>query len=188
MKKFPLLLILLGLFAWQNLLADVVTPGEISRNFSIINLKDFPDLEFYYLNPTYYYNQGYQQGDPVEVVIEAGEDYSVGRWGDQAVLRARKKSDSEEVGESKMLVGGGENVSNERISYILDEIKIESVKDGLIHFTVQKSFQVFEDGHQKKIKKGSVGAVEPLYLGLAGAMALGLAIFFFLRRRKAAKA
>lgn len=183
MKRIQLLSFCLLIFTAFSLKADVVTPGETQRAFTIINLEDFSDYEFYFRQSTYFYDQGYQQGDDLEVVFKANEHYRGGRDSDRSSIFATKNGDEQTVFQSDEMVGGMEVISDYDVYYILDEIQIQSVKDGLVKFKVCKSYYVYGDGVKKKIRKGMIGIGGPWYLVFAGIAALVLIAFFIFRRK-----
>lgn len=53
-------------------------------------------------------------------------------------------------------LGGDTQIDDFKASYIVQEIKISSVKDGVINYKVVGQYKVYPDGATKKIRKGMV--------------------------------
>jgi hypothetical protein len=180
-KIFVTLLLLLSV---GQLYADVATEGEQDIYIEIINAADFPSYKFYIKSQSYYYDMGYQPGELTTVYLEPGKHTSTGDRGSASLLYAEGKGITFQ---SKSEVGGSTIDHTEGVSYILDRIKIISLKKKVIKFEVVERQLIGEDGKvMKTIKKGSMGSLAPGQLvlyALPVVCLLGLLLFFRFRRK-----
>lgn len=175
-------------------LADLVTEGEVSHKFTIVNLDEFPEYEFFILYQTYYYDRGYQEGAANEKAVDHGNYYRGGDRSGTSPLYARlktKKGRKKKGPESSIRLGGREVVAERDAQSIHDDYKIISINDTLIELELVDQKIMLGNGKELKINKGSissgaeVGGIDLIYFALPGVCLLSILAFFVYRRRAA---
>jgi hypothetical protein len=194
MKRITYFLLLTGILFTSRLAADVVEPGEIQRQFKVINLDAFPGHDFYILYTGYHYHQGYQPNEPFRIWLEQDSVYSTSSRDDNSLIYAVNVKDSGEVWASDISVGGGDIVSSERIYTVIDVVRIKSVQDQKVEIEFVKEIVVYKDGstREKRAKGNGLNGLPPGAGGgtpgwmywLMPALSLLAIVFFLLWRRK----
>jgi hypothetical protein len=170
-------------------LADLVTEGQIAREFSFTNLDAFKNYSFTYKYTSYHYDHGYQPNEPEIIVCKQNQRYTAGTRFDKTFLEAKDKSGHVFV--SEIAVGGDSQVSNNSINSVVDVYSIVSIKDSVIKLKRTEEITVYKNGKEKK-RKGELGAIatdgdsniKPWLIGAALAAMLGLVVFFVMKRNK----
>jgi hypothetical protein len=166
--------------------ADVLVEGEVDIRVKVLNLADFPEFDFYIEYQDYYYEYGWKAGDISQVPIKDKEEFETGDRGGSSKLFAKDRQGTLYSTENGL--GGDTQIDDFKASYIVQEIKLSSVKDGVINYQVVGQYKVYPDGATKKIRKGMVLTGIYLFgmdLGvlLLPIVCLGGLIFFFWIRR-----
>lgn len=187
MKKAVLFLFVLLSGFTAN--ADVVEPGEVDINFKVINLEQFPEYKFYYYYQTYYYEYGYQAGDLLRNELLQDSVVMGGSRGDHTYIEAVDSS-GKVVAESDREIGGQAYGQPESVSYLLQVIEIERIKDGVIHYKITKTKKVKgwgNDAAEEDLLPGFWDNNRWILYGLVPAMAAIGLFFLFLKRITLAK-
>lgn len=169
-------------------LADLVTEGQIAREFSFTNLDAFKNYSFTYKYTSYHYDHGYQPNEPEIIFCKQNQRYQAGTRFDQTYLEAKDKSGHVFV--SEMAVGGDLQVSNNNIISMVDVYMIVSIKDSVIKLKRTEEITVYKNGKEKK-RKGELEAIatdgdsntKPWLIGVALAAMMGLMLFFVMKRK-----
>lgn len=176
--------------------ADLVTEGEVTHEFTILNLDEFEEYEFYILFQTYYYDRGYQEGPTKEMSVAPGKYFRGGQRSGTSPLYARLKSDENEGPDpsSSIRLGGRQIVAERNARSIQDDYRIVSINDSLIELELVEQRIMLNNGKKIQIKKGSlssgmeVGGMDLIYFVLPGVCLLGILAFFVYRRRASGSA
>ena len=166
--------------------ADVATEGEVDVRVELMNAQDFPKFKFFIKYQEYYYDMGYQPGDVTPVYFEPGKPISTGERGDASLLYAEDENGHEYASEEP--IGGVATDFGRDVSYLLDQIKVTSIKGDLIKFKVVSRHKVDSDGKLIGVKKGEFSAEDPenrnwMLIILPAVCLLGLVLFFIFRKR-----
>lgn len=187
-------LFFLSVFFITGLFADVVEPGEIERQFKVVNLNEFPDYQFHIMYTGYHYDHGYQRNTPHAIILEQDSVYSTSSREDNSLIYAVNKKNESEEWASDNAVGGGDHVSSDDIYTIIDVVRITRVADQKVEFKIEKEIIVYKDGRTKERKhKGGAGFM-PLggggstpgwvYWLLPSVSILAMAAFILWRRKQ----
>ena len=117
--------------------ADVAIEGQVERRIRVTNIKDFPDFEFFFMYDEYVYDMGYHAIDPRKVIIVQDSIYSTGDRFSSAYLQAISKNDIEAKTENEL--GGSAQTGNGSVQYLVDDIKILKIENGIIYYKVLKT-------------------------------------------------
>lgn len=109
--------------------ADVTIPGEVDKQFKIINVDKFPQYQFTFVIQHYKYFQGYQPTGKENKVIINNEIYQCSNHNDNSLITAIDSAGN--VFTSTVYVGGKKNFASNVDGYI-EVYKIVSVKNKVI--------------------------------------------------------
>lgn len=154
MKKFKSILSLFLLSFPIHSFADIVEEGQVTRKISISNLSQFKDYRFFILFQNYTYDQGPQPGVVDTIWIEQGREYITGAKGDQSKLYGILNSDPSAFFSTGEEIGGYDIIGNSRISFLIDQYGITTIKDGIIVIQKEKTISVYENGTRKSSREG----------------------------------
>lgn len=169
-------------------LADLITEGQIAREFAFTNLDAFKNYSFSYKYTSYHYDHGYQPNEPEIIICKQNQRYTAGTRFDKTYLEAKDKSGHVFV--SQIAVGGDIQVSNNNINSMVDVYTIVSIKDSVIKLKRTEEITVYKNGKEKK-RKGELGTIatdgdsniKPWLIGAALAAIIGLIVVFLLKRK-----
>ncbi len=164
MKKLISLLILIS--AFQFCKADVTIPGEVDREFKIINIDNFPKWQFTFKIQHYKYFQGYQPTNVENKVIVNNEVYSCSNHGDDSFITATESNGKTYT--STIKVGGKKNFAS-NVKGFIEVYKIVSVQNNIVELKLVETItQTNENGETKEVikKAGKMGIDNFVMIGL----------------------
>ncbi|MES2776787.1 MAG: hypothetical protein V4722_21590 [Bacteroidota bacterium] len=187
MAKKLILTAILSIGLLHMSMADIITEGQIARQFVINNLAKYKGFSFTYKYYTYHYHQGYHADTPTIKECLQNERYTAGTRFDKTKLEAKDTKGN--LYESDVFIGGDTRVTNRNIQSVVDVYAVESVKNGVIKLKKQHEIIVYADGKEKK-RKAELGAfitddgdnMKPWLIGGAIAALAGL-LFVFLKNK-----
>lgn len=158
MKRLPIrfLFLVLTLLPVTHLLADLVEPGDITRQFKVANINEFPDYKFYILYTDYVYEMGYKPESIDTVWIRQGEIYATSDREASSSLYAVRKNGSGDHFVSDIELGGKDFAASGKISTIVDIVHVKAVTDGIVDFEIRKEMIVYKGG-KTRMKKRNTG-------------------------------
>jgi hypothetical protein len=187
--KLPFILLIALILTGYTASADVVEPGEVSRQFTISNTVKFKGFTFYRLYYRYHYNMGYKAYPPDTLAVEPNGAYAAGeRDGIKSVLLAKDRAGR---WYKTTAVLGGSSSGNPSVSAITDFYEIVSIGKSVIKLKKTKEAVTYRDGIKKEFLPG-IGLASIInrdnftrsLLWSSIAAMIAMVLFFVWRRRR----
>jgi hypothetical protein len=146
--------------------SDLTIPGEVDKEFKIINISDFKDFKFTFCIQHYKYEQGYKPTNIETKEIIQNEVYSCSNHGDHSKIFATDSLGN--VFESYTLVGGKQNFAD-NVQGFVEVYKIISVENKIVELKLVETItRVKRFGQTKEVVKkvGKLGFNNLVTIGL----------------------
>lgn len=164
--------------------ADVIMPGEVDKQFKIINLYQFKGYSFSYQYQHYKYDKGYQPNGVSVITLVNDSTFGTGRGG-AVNITATNKAGKSFVSNIKV---GGSGRYYHNVVDVVEVFKIVSIKNGVLQ--LKKVKELVTSSEKGKLittekKVGILAGLEnPWLIGLVLTALFSGAILFLLKTKR----